>query len=167
MQLAPTHVGAEAAETVAAGSTWILYSQHDESADGLAGYQNNLQLRLSAEQVAQLIANPQLRPDIDAQARAIRSRRSTTNGFVIGGLVATGVGGALALSNLEEPTAGLVIMGLGLTAEIIALLIRPHNADVAWAEVRERIFVDGETDMAALHDGVDALNQRTRASCGN
>ncbi len=165
VQLAPTHVGAEAQETVAATQNWVMYKNHDESADGLAAYQKGLTLRLTSEQTARLIGNTQLRPDIDADVKAIHKKKSATNGFLIGGLVATGIGGGIALADLENPTAGLAIMSVGLVAELIALMIRPHNADVAWAGVRDRIFVDGETDVDALVRGVDLVNEKTRASC--
>ena len=163
--LAPTHVGAEAQETVAATQSWIMYSTHNESADGLAAYQKGLELRLTSEQTARLIGNTMLRPDIDADVRAIHKKKSTATGFLVGGLVATVIGGGIALADLENPTVGLSIMGVGLVAELVALMIRPHNADVAWAEVRDSIFLEGETDIPALVTGVDAANQRTRASC--
>jgi hypothetical protein len=165
IQLAPTHVGLQAQETLGATQTWIMYSTHDASADGLAAYRNGLTLRLTSDQTTRIIDNTWLRPDIDAEVRAIRSKQAVANGFMIGGLVATGVGMAVAASNLEEPTAGLAIMGVGVAAELIFLLVRPHNADVAWADVRDRIFVHGETDIAALQESVDAANRRARDGC--
>ena len=165
LALAPTHVGAQAQETVASTPSYIMYTTHDESADGLAAYQKKLTLRLTSDQTARLIGNTMLRPDIDADVRAIDAQRSRANGFMIAGFVATIAGGGIALSDLENPTAGLVIMGAGLVAEIIALMAKPHNADVAWAQVRQRIFIENETDVQALTQGVEAANLRTRESC--
>lgn len=88
------------------------------------------------------------------------------------GLGGSGLGLAsygLAREDLTFASTGLILLGSALVPMIVSFIGMAINTPTAqertYADIRNRVFLDGEDDLAAVIAGVDAHNQRVRREC--
>lgn len=96
------------------------------------------------------------------------NRRALVSALIgVGGLV-VGVGTAAALNDYNHDAAnvfGVSGLAIGLVGSVLALILSPSGDASQNADVRHKLFLEGEDDTAAVEAGVNRANLATRQAC--
>jgi hypothetical protein len=184
LEIAPTKVFAQGHDDAGFRDAGIRGSLHvtivhEQEAEGLGIY------RASNRQLVEL---PVLLPELEnevleerhmARVQAINEKRDRQADWflfaAVSGPVLLTAGSIVAAIGLEreDSTAvsltGVSLIGAGALSTLIGLIAvavnHPTGQERVYSDVRNRIFLEGEDDLAEVVKSVDAFNRRVRETC--
>jgi len=189
LEIVPSRTFARNMQSTTTGGAFGTYSVYTETASreqkGLAVYEQGGREPILVQDLFPRIDEPLLADQHMARIEGIQRDKRRSDAFATVAFPILGVGVAGTLASAGVLIAGVqtendalsdaalygtlgstVIIIIGAALSIGHLLSRPPPNQVTYMQVRERMFIPTEDDIAALERGVQRANERRRKEGG-